>query len=66
MSTVVQDQEDIQIPVPELLGALLDLEGSDLHLKAGSFQHDAVGVKIIGGVHGVADFRVVMQADAVG
>ena len=35
MSTVVKDEEDTQIPVPELLGVLLDLEGSDLHLTAG-------------------------------
>jgi twitching motility protein PilT len=31
-----QEEEDVQIPVPELLGALLDLGGSDLHLTAGS------------------------------
>jgi twitching motility protein PilT len=37
MSMAIQDEgEDVQIPVPELLGALLDLEGSDLHLTAGS------------------------------
>jgi len=35
MSTVVQNEEDIQVPIPELLGVLLDLEGSDLHLTAG-------------------------------
>src|SRR6266705_834048 len=34
MSSVVQE-EDLQIPVPELLGVLLDLEGSDLHLTTG-------------------------------
>jgi twitching motility protein PilT len=35
MSTVMQE-EDVQIPVPELLAALLELEGSDLHLTAGT------------------------------
>ncbi|MGZ8630571.1 MAG: type IV pilus twitching motility protein PilT [Actinomycetota bacterium] len=34
--TVQQEEEDVQIPVPELLGALLDMGGSDLHLTAGS------------------------------
>jgi twitching motility protein PilT len=32
----VQEENDIQVPVPELLGALLDHEGSDLHLTAGA------------------------------
>ena len=32
----VQEEEDVQIPIPELLGALLDHGGSDLHLTAGS------------------------------
>ncbi len=37
MNTVIQpDQEDVQIPVPELLAALLELGGSDLHLTAGT------------------------------
>src|SRR5919109_3396743 len=36
MSSVVHQEEDIQVPVPELLGALLDKGGSDLHLTAGS------------------------------
>jgi twitching motility protein PilT len=36
MSSVVQQDEDVQIPVPELLGALLEKGGSDLHLTAGS------------------------------
>ena len=31
-----QHEDDTQIPVPELLGTLLDMEGSDLHLTAGS------------------------------
>src|SRR5712691_9445144 len=35
MSSVVQDAEDLQVPIPELLGVLLDLDGSDLHLTAG-------------------------------
>jgi twitching motility protein PilT len=35
MSMTAQ-QEDVQIPVPELLSALLDLGGSDLHLTAGA------------------------------
>jgi twitching motility protein PilT len=34
--SVVQAEEDVQIPIPELLGALMDNEGSDLHLTAGS------------------------------
>jgi twitching motility protein PilT len=34
--SVVADDQDVQVPVPELLGALLDLDGSDLHLTAGS------------------------------
>jgi twitching motility protein PilT len=29
------EDEDVQVPVPELLQALLDTEGSDLHLTAG-------------------------------
>jgi twitching motility protein PilT len=29
-------EDDTQIPIPELLGVLLDMEGSDLHLTAGS------------------------------
>jgi twitching motility protein PilT len=32
----VQEEEDVQVPIPELLGALLDHGGSDLHLTAGS------------------------------
>src|SRR5215203_278206 len=32
----VQEENDVQVPVPELLGALLDHEGSDLHLTAGA------------------------------
>jgi twitching motility protein PilT len=36
MSSVIQEEEDVQIPVPELLGALLEKGGSDLHLTAGS------------------------------
>jgi twitching motility protein PilT len=35
MSMTAQ-QEDVQVPVPELLSALLDLGGSDLHLTAGA------------------------------
>ncbi len=34
MATTMQD-EDVQVPVPELLQALLEREGSDLHLTAG-------------------------------
>ena len=35
MSTVMQpDQDDVQIPIPELLTALLEMDGSDLHLTA--------------------------------
>jgi twitching motility protein PilT len=36
MSTVAPPEDDIQVPVPELLGRLLDLNGSDLHLTAGT------------------------------
>ena len=37
MSTVMQpDQDDVQIPIPELLTTLLEMEGSDLHLTAGT------------------------------
>jgi twitching motility protein PilT len=36
MSMTQNDGDDQQIPIPELLGALLKLEGSDLHLTAGS------------------------------
>jgi len=31
-----RQEDDLQVPVPELLGRLLDAEGSDLHLTAGS------------------------------
>jgi twitching motility protein PilT len=34
--SVVQQEGDVQVPVPELLGVLLDKRGSDLHLTAGS------------------------------
>jgi len=33
---MVAEEQDIQVPVPELLGALLDRDGSDLHLTAGT------------------------------
>ena len=33
---MVQDEEDVQIPVPELLDALLEHGASDLHLTAGA------------------------------
>src|SRR5438093_11045780 len=36
MSTVAPPEDDVQVPVPELLGRLLDLNGSDLHLTAGT------------------------------
>ena len=36
MSTVDADRRRPQVPVPELLGVLLDREGSDLHLTAGT------------------------------
>jgi twitching motility protein PilT len=36
MSTAVQPEDDIQVPVPELLSKLLDRDGSDLHLTAGA------------------------------
>jgi twitching motility protein PilT len=31
-----QQEDDLQVPVPELLGKLLDVNGSDLHLTAGA------------------------------
>ncbi|MDQ3210484.1 MAG: hypothetical protein M3Q20_04770, partial [Actinomycetota bacterium] len=36
MSTQMQEEVDLQVPIPELLGKLLDHEGSDLHLTAGA------------------------------
>jgi twitching motility protein PilT len=36
MSSVMQEEHDVQVPVPELLGKLLDHNGSDLHLTAGA------------------------------
>jgi len=36
MSTSVQQEDEVQVPVPELLAALLEREGSDLHLTAGA------------------------------
>jgi twitching motility protein PilT len=36
MSMAVQQEEEVQVPVPELLAALLEREGSDLHLTAGA------------------------------
>jgi twitching motility protein PilT len=36
MSTVAPPEDDIQVPVPELLGRLLDVGGSDLHLTGGT------------------------------
>ncbi|MBI3648778.1 MAG: type IV pilus twitching motility protein PilT [Actinobacteria bacterium] len=36
MSMTVQEEEEVQIPVPELLSALLDVGGSDLHLTTGA------------------------------
>ena len=36
MSTVAPIEDDVQVPVPELLGKLLDRKGSDLHLTAGT------------------------------
>jgi len=36
MSMTLQKEEDIQVPIPELLMVLLDLHGSDLHLTAGA------------------------------
>jgi twitching motility protein PilT len=36
MSTVVQQEEDVQVPIPELLQVLLDMGGSDLHITAGT------------------------------
>ena len=36
MSVAQQEEGDVQVPVPELLGVLLDRDGSDLHLTAGS------------------------------
>ena len=36
MSTVAPPEDDLQVPVPELLGKLLEMKGSDLHLTAGT------------------------------
>ncbi|MEX2420648.1 MAG: ATPase, T2SS/T4P/T4SS family, partial [Actinomycetota bacterium] len=36
MSTAPGEHSDLQVPVPELLGRLLDAKGSDLHLTAGA------------------------------
>jgi len=36
MSTVAPPQDDLQVPIPELLGKLLEMQGSDLHLTAGT------------------------------
>jgi twitching motility protein PilT len=36
MSTAIQGEEDLQVPVPELLGKLLERGGSDLHLTGGA------------------------------
>ncbi len=36
MSTVAPQDDDLQVPIPELLGRLLDMKGSDLHLTAGA------------------------------
>jgi twitching motility protein PilT len=36
VSVVAQQEEDIQVPVPELLGKLLEMDGSDLHLTSGT------------------------------
>ncbi len=36
MSMVASQDEEVQVPVPELLGRLLDAKGSDLHLTAGA------------------------------
>jgi twitching motility protein PilT len=36
MSIIAEEQDDIQVPVPELLARLLDANGSDLHLTGGT------------------------------
>jgi twitching motility protein PilT len=36
MSMVAPPEDDLQVPVPELLGKLLEMNGSDLHLTAGT------------------------------
>jgi twitching motility protein PilT len=36
MTTAPEQETDLQVPVPELLGRLLELNGSDLHLTAGA------------------------------
>ncbi len=36
MSSVAPPEDDLQIPIPELLGKLLEAKGSDLHLTAGT------------------------------
>ncbi|HYY08051.1 MAG TPA: type IV pili twitching motility protein PilT, partial [Actinomycetota bacterium] len=56
MSSVIQQEEDIQIPVPELLGALLDKGGSDLHLSAGA----RPTVRVHGTLRQLEDFPVLV------
>ena len=36
MSVLQGQEDDVQVPVPELLGKLLEMSGSDLHLTAGA------------------------------
>src|SRR6185503_1982889 len=36
MSTVAPPEDDLQVPIPELLGKLLEMNGSELHLTAGT------------------------------
>jgi twitching motility protein PilT len=36
MTTAPEQETDLQVPVPELLGRLLEMNGSDLHLTAGA------------------------------
>jgi len=36
MSTVAPPEDDLQVPIPELLGKLLEMSGSDLYLTAGT------------------------------
>jgi twitching motility protein PilT len=54
MSIVQQEESDVQVPVPELLGVLLDMDGSDLHLTAGS----PPVVRVHGELMSVTDYPV--------
>jgi len=55
--SVAQQEGDVQVPVPELLGVLLDKHGSDLHLTAGA----PPVVRVNGELTTVTDYPVLTQ-----